>query len=47
VFTLLGTALLCDRPSTSAWLVAHHVSRVVRRRIHRHAPGIVPDSWAG
>jgi len=44
---LLFTAMLCDRPRSTAWLLQHHILRFLRRRAHRTAPGMLPASWSG
>ncbi len=38
---------LCDRTVTGVWLLGHHLQRVVRRRLHRRWPQLVPADWAG
>jgi len=43
---LLFTSLLCDRTSSSAWLLQHHILRATRRRLHRLAPGCLPARWS-
>ncbi len=45
--SLVFTSLLCDRPLDGFRLVGHHTSRALRRKVHRLAPSIVPDDWAG
>jgi hypothetical protein len=44
---LVFTAMLCDRPRSSAWLLQHHALRSLRRRAQRLAPALLPPSWAG
>jgi len=42
---LVFTSLLCDRWSSGASLLTHHLGRVVRRRLTRAAPGVFPEDW--
>jgi putative nucleotidyltransferase-like protein len=44
---LVFTAMLCDRPRSTAWLLQHHILRSLRRRAHRTAPRMLPQSWSG
>ena len=44
---LLFTAMLCDRLPSTMWLLQHHLLRSVRRRAHRVAPQVLPQSWSG
>jgi Uncharacterised nucleotidyltransferase len=44
---LFFSAMLCDRPASTIWLLQHHLLRSVRRRAHRTAPGMLPQSWSG
>jgi hypothetical protein len=44
---LLFTAMLCDRPQSTLWLLQHHILRSVRRRAQRTAPRMLPESWSG
>jgi putative nucleotidyltransferase-like protein len=44
---LLFTAMLCDRLPSTVWLLQHHLLRSVRRRAHRVAPQVLPQSWSG
>jgi len=44
---LLFTAMLCDRPQSTAWLLQHHILRSVRRRAHHTMPNLLPESWSG
>jgi hypothetical protein len=44
---LVYTALLCDRPGSSLWLVSHHIGRALKRRVHSAAPRTLPASWSG
>jgi Uncharacterised nucleotidyltransferase len=43
---LVFTALLCDRVTSTAWLLQHHIGRAVRHRLQRLAPGYLPRDWA-
>jgi hypothetical protein len=43
---LMFTALLCDRVGAASGLVAHHVIRTTKHRVHRMAPRLVPASWS-
>jgi hypothetical protein len=44
---LVFTAMLCDRPASTVWLLQHHILRSARRRAQRVAPGVLPASWSG
>jgi hypothetical protein len=44
---LLFTSMLCDRVSSSGWLLQHHLLRTTRRRLQRLAPQLLPERWAG
>jgi len=44
---LLFTPMLCDRVPSTVWLLQHHLLRSVRRRAHRVAPQVLPQSWSG
>jgi hypothetical protein len=44
---LVYTALLCDRPASTLWLVSHHIGRALKRRAHSAAPRALPASWSG
>ncbi len=43
---LIFTSLLCDRPSSGAWLIQHHLLRTMRRRLKRLAPAYLPARWS-
>jgi hypothetical protein len=43
---LIFTALLCDRLSSGAWLMRHHVGRSARRKMKGLAPALLPDRWS-
>jgi hypothetical protein len=43
---LVFTALLCDRWSSGAWLLRHHLLRGTRRRLKNIAPGYLPEEWS-
>jgi Uncharacterised nucleotidyltransferase len=43
---LLFTSLLCDRLTSGAWLLQHHVMRATRRRLQGLAPSYLPESWS-
>jgi hypothetical protein len=44
---LFFTAMLCDRPRSTVWLLQHHMLRSARRRAHRTMPAMLPESWSG
>jgi hypothetical protein len=44
---LVFTSMLCDRRSATLWLLQHHIGRSLRRRVHRAAPNLLPESWSG
>jgi hypothetical protein len=43
---LIFTAMLCDRVGATFGLAGHHLLRTARHRVHRLAPGLVPESWS-
>ena len=43
---LLFKSLLCDRLTSSAWLLQHHLLRMLKRRLERMAPGYLPERWS-
>ena len=43
---LVFTAMLCDRIGATFGLAGHHLLRTARHRVHRLAPGLVPESWS-
>lgn len=43
---LFFTSLLCDRLSSSAWLLRHHLTRAAKRRLQQLVPGYVPAEWS-
>jgi putative nucleotidyltransferase-like protein len=43
---LVFTSLLCDRVSSTGWLLQHHIGRALRHRLMRIAPGYLPRDWA-
>jgi hypothetical protein len=44
---LAFTSLLCDRPLAGARLWGHHASHMLKRRVQRRLPRLVPADWAG
>lgn len=44
---LAFTSLLCDRPLAGARLWGHHAAHIVKRRVQRRLPSLVPADWAG
>ncbi len=44
---LAFTSLLCDRPLAGALLWGHHASHMLKRRVQRRLPRLVPADWAG
>jgi hypothetical protein len=44
---LVFTAMLCDRPQATVWMLQHHILRSMRRRAQRAAPQVLPESWSG
>jgi hypothetical protein len=44
---LVFTALLCDSPMAAARLWGHHASHMLKRRLQRRLPRLVPADWAG
>lgn len=43
--SLLLQAALCDSLVASAWHLQHHLFRVLRRRLRRLSPRLIPDAW--
>jgi len=43
---LVFTAMLCDGVGATVGLAGHHLLRTARHRVHRLAPGLVPESWS-
>jgi hypothetical protein len=43
---LLFTSMLCDRLTSSAWMLWHHAFRAGRRRLKTAAPHYLPDHWS-
>jgi Uncharacterised nucleotidyltransferase len=41
------TSLLCDSPHAGARLWAHHAAHMLKRRVQRRLPRLVPADWAG
>jgi Uncharacterised nucleotidyltransferase len=44
---LAFTSLLCDRPMAGPKLWGHHVTHILKRRVQRRLPRLVPADWAG
>jgi hypothetical protein len=44
---LAFTGLLCDTPVAAVRLWGHHVSHMLKRRVQRRLPRLVPANWAG
>jgi Uncharacterised nucleotidyltransferase len=44
---LAFTSLLCDRPIAAARVWGHHASHMLKRRVQRRLPRLVPADWAG
>jgi hypothetical protein len=44
---LAFTALLCDSSVAAARLWSHHASHMLKRRVQRRLPRLVPANWAG
>jgi hypothetical protein len=44
---LAFTSLLCDRPLAAARIWGHHATHMLKRRVQRRVPGLVPAHWAG
>jgi hypothetical protein len=44
---LAFTSLLCDRPMAGPKLWGHHVAHILKRRVQRRLPRLVPADWAG
>jgi hypothetical protein len=44
---LAFTSLLCDRPLAGARLWGHHAAHMLKRRVQRRLPRLVPADWAG
>ena len=44
---LAFTSLLCDRGLAGVRLWAHHGAHIVKRRVQRRLPRLVPGDWAG
>jgi hypothetical protein len=44
---LAFTALLCDSPVAAVRLWSHHASHMLKRRVQRRLPRLVPANWAG
>jgi hypothetical protein len=44
---LAFTSLLCDRPISGFGLWTHHAAHVLKRRMQRRLPSLVPADWAG
>jgi hypothetical protein len=41
------TSLLCDRPLAAVRIWGHHASHMLKRRVQRRLPRLVPADWAG
>ena len=44
---LVFSAMLCDRPQATLWMLQHHILRSFRRRAQRAVPQLLPESWSG
>jgi hypothetical protein len=44
---LAFTSLLCDRPLAGPRLWGHHAAHMLKRRVQRRLPRLVPADWAG
>ena len=44
---LAFTSLLCDRALAGPRLWGHHAAHVLKRRVQRRLPHLVPADWAG
>jgi Uncharacterised nucleotidyltransferase len=44
---LAFTSLLCDRPLAGMRLWGHHAAHMLKRRVQRRLPRLVPADWAG
>lgn len=43
---LVFSSMLCDRTTSTLWMLRHHLGRAVKRRAKQAAPQLLPDHWA-